>query len=473
MRVEKRDGSRERRILSAMCLHTVVLGRVASRWDSPLFASRWANIVGKWCVDYYRRYEQAPRNAVGGLFETWADKGADEETTTLVGAFLTSLEEECSIQPEETPMNAEYMIDLAGSYFNRVRLARLAEEVQASLDTGRSEDAEKVVTDFKRVTMGVGSGIDMLHDKAAVLSAFAQDDYDAIVSYPGTAGQFFGQDLARDSFVVFCGPSKSGKTWWLLDLAWRALLQRRRVAFFEVGDLSERQIMTRFSVRAARHPTRSPNGNWPATIRVPEKIEYTKGADTADVNSRSETFDRPLDGKTAWAACQRVMANKVKSEDSYFKLSCHPNLSIDVDGIDSILAGWELTGWIADVVVVDYADLLSPLDRKLDSRDAVNLTWKKLRALSSTRHCLLATATQSNAESFDTKRIDRKHFSEDNRKLAHVTAMYGINVSPEDKVAGVVRLNHVVRREDYFSNLRFLYAAGCLSLANPCVRSCF
>ncbi len=76
MRYERRSGSDERRITTAMIVDKVVLGRVASRWrPEGLFSSPWANMVGGWAVDYHRTYGAAPGQAIEGLFEAWAEGG--------------------------------------------------------------------------------------------------------------------------------------------------------------------------------------------------------------------------------------------------------------------------------------------------------------------------------------------------------------------------------------------------------------
>lgn len=83
----------------------------------------------------------------------------------------------------------------------------------------------------------------------------------------------------------------------------------------------------------------------------------------------------------------------------------------------------------------------------------------------------MLTATQADAASFDANLITSSNFSEDRRKLDHVTAMIGINSTDEEKECGIYRLNHIKRRDDDFSVGQVVYTASCLAMANPAVRS--
>ena len=156
-----------------------------------------------------------------------------------------------------------------------------------------------------------------------------------------------------------------------------------------------------------------------------------------------------------------------------FRLSCHANSSIGVDGITSILRGWQREKWIPDVVVIDYADILAPPFMVRESLDQIDVTWKLLRRMSQEFECLLLTATQSNAASYRAKDsvLTRQNFSGRKTKLAHVSGMLGINVTPDDKKKGIIRLNWVVRREGFFNEIQCVPVAGCFAICSPTMRS--
>ena len=184
-------------------------------------------------------------------------------------------------------------------------------------------------------------------------------------------------------------------------------------------------------------------------------------------------YTKKLSWRKAKKACEKVMAKKVKSKETYLKLSCHFNSTLSVDGIESILKEWERNNWIPDIIVIDYADILKMVYTGKEGRDCIDETWKRLRALSQRRHCLLITATQSDAASYDRGTLKMANFTDDRRKIDSVTGMIGINQTESEKKKGIMRLNWVSLRDDAYHTSNCVYVAGCLSIANPAIKSCF
>ena len=92
-----------------------------------------------------------------------------------------------------------------------------------------------------------------------------------------------------------------------------------------------------------------------------------------------------------------------------------------------------------------------------------------LRALSQSRNALLITATQTDSQSYEQDTLSRKNFSEDKRKYAHVTAMYGLNQDPKEreKKLGVMRINEIVIREGDFDTTSCVTVLQSLNLGRP------
>ena len=105
------------------------------------------------------------------------------------------------------------------------------------------------------------------------------------------------------------------------------------------------------------------------------------------------------------------------------------------------------------------------VENKVQEYRTEKIRWKALRRLSQEKHCLVMAPTQADAASYDAYTLTAKNFSEDKRKLGHVTGMLGLNQIEEEKVAGIMRLNWIVLREAPFSIDRFLYVGQCLPLA--------
>lgn len=474
MKIVKMDGSVERRVLAGMVTSTPVLGRVSSRWEPPgLFSSDWANLVGSWCVDFYRKAQKAPNRSLAVLFEEWASRQQeDDPRVRVVTNFLESLSDEYGGKG----VNAQLVIDLAGDHFDRVRLEAVKDQLEAHLARGDTAKARGAVESWGKVSLGGTDYVDLLNDEGAMRMAFAVNEEEDLITYPGALGQFFHRQLRRGCFVACMATEKAGKTFGLMDIALTAVIQRRRTAYFECGDMTLPQFAVRLACKVAAHPDISPTGKWPCVIDVPTKISRPKGAawdDMADVVYEKQVFDRELGIKKALRSLGLLRENKIRSEDPYFRFSGHPNSTLSVPMVNEALDGWKAGGFDPDVVVLDYADIMAPPKGVREPRDQANEIWKSLRALSQKRHCLVVTATQIKASGYKVHTLGREHFSEDKRKYAHTTALFGINMTADEKDAGIRRHNWLVKREGRFDIRRCVHVAGCLDIGAPALVSCW
>lgn len=473
MKIQNRSGADERLVLTGMIVDKHVLGRVTSRWkDDGLFASRWANIVGTWCVKYFRKHADAPNRKIEVLFNSWSDT-ADKETVSLVEKFLSQLAGQYVRQKKE--LNADFTLDLAAKLFNRVALNNLRDAIDGDLEIGKLDKAVGRVGKFQKIEVGSDAAVNILHDRLSVKLAMDDSQSEPMILYPGALGDFFGESLARENFVAVMGPEKRGKSWVLLDMAWRGMLQRRKVAYFEAGDLTKRQLLRRFYTRAVGRPLKPKSFKYPTELKIVEERHDGEEDDNSDfkVKHATKNYTSAVTERDIKQALKKIRTERVKSETDYLKLSVHPNSSITVGGIRSILSDWSsFEDWNPDVVIVDYADILAaPSGFNGESRDAINENWKALRRMSQELHCLVLVGTQANAASYTANTLGMQNFSEDKRKFSHVTGMLGLNQTDDEKLEGVQRWNWLVLREDEFHVSASVHVAQCLAIANPAVRS--
>ena len=129
-----------------------------------------------------------------------------------------------------------------------------------------------------------------------------------------------------------------------------------------------------------------------------------------------------------------------------------------------------------DVLVhnCDYAELFAALDGKsTGDREQVNQTWLALASLRLAKHYLIVTATQTDADSYDSELITMKNFSEDKRKHSHMTGSFALNQTDEEKELGLYRMNWLTGRDWAYSSSKFVYVAGCAATQDPWMFSTF
>ena len=503
MKIQRKtvDGSAERKILTGMIVSTKFLEGAISFYDPDLLETDFVRTIAEWCSLYFQRYRKAPGIHIKDIFDSHSDR-IEPAKRDLISDLLEDLSGEYERAEQ---LNVPYLLDQAEAFFKSKSLNNLAQDIKGCLLEGNVSEAEQALGGYKRVGRPMSLGGNPFRNAETIQRAFEQDEK-PLFTLPGPLGRLVGRELNRDHFLAILAPEKRGKTWWLNELAIRASLARCNVALFQIGDMSEEQTVLRLGVRmcgksnqerycgeqiipcldckanqqgkclkglAKNSDLNNTNGDpvkafaafeagakhKPCTECVNEK--YWRGA----IWWRKHDVGKPLTWREAWKVGGRFLG-RMRGRD--FRLSVHPSDQLSVTGLLGILDNWEsFEDFIPDVIVIDYADNLAPEDRREEPRHQANRTWKMLRGLSQERHCLVVVATQANAASYDQESLSMKNFSEDKRKFAHVTSMFGLNQTPGEKRAGLMRLNAIVLREDEFFSSDEVTVGQCLRIGKP------
>lgn len=456
MKVKRHDGGDLKLVLAGMATDPVVCARIASQWDGELFDDEDANLVAGWIVRHMKSYGQPPNGRLRGIFDEWASgPGVDEDRARAIESKLEAI----SREHERTsgPVDPRYVLDRAGAYFSKVRLKRRWEEVEAELDRGDVGAAYSKMTGTSRVELGAGSVVKLSEDYEAWREALDEERERPLLAYSGDLDWFLGPATTRESLLAFMGPDKSFKSFWIMDAGFRALRAGCRVAMFECGDLPRAEIMGRMAARFAKRPIKAMKYRVPASVDEEGKIEW----------KLKETTDRLSPG-----AVFKLVRKACRGRD-VFRLSCHPTETLDVHGLESVLRDWARDGWVADVVLIDYADIMAAPKGVKETLDQIDKTWKGLSRIRQEFHCLVVTGTQSSALAYSNKSrvLGRQHFSGRKTKLAEVTGMIGLSVTDEGRKNCVTGLNWIVRRSGRVSEKRQVMVAGCLDIGNPAMKT--
>lgn len=465
MKIKRYKSSEERQILTAMIVHGGVLSRIFRHigQEPKPFGNRWCNLIARWCLDYYGKYHKAPGSAIESLLREHAQAVRDDEITEALEKFLSSLNREYKALAQE--INEDYTVDIASKLFEKIRLRRMCEQVESNLESNDVEAARVARDSCERINFASSDWIDPFQEEF-ISRSLQREERTRLISYPGAMGVFLSPHLTRKAFVAFAGPAKRGKSYWLLDVVWRAILQKRRVLYYVLGDMGEDEVGERLLIRAARHPIT------PMEIRKPKSIigRQTGKPKTKGIRKK---FKTGLNVEQAKLAMDDVLRRTATSE-SRLALKVDGGYVVSASDIERDVQERARSGWAPDVVVVDYADLLAPepQTKGQDLRNQINLTWAILRRIALQNHLLMVVATQTATSSYSRQWVIRKEdFSEDRRKNDHVTGMIGINQSDHEKEQQIYRLNWIALRGGNWSSSRVVWAGGCLDIANPCLAS--
>jgi len=511
----------ERLIIVGLINSTEFIQQVRATWDHSLIGSTNLQRIAYWCIEYYDEYNKAPGRTLDDIYYDKRDSG------DIPKDRVESLEEDLIDLAEEydETFNLRYALDRAGKYLRKRHLELHQEKVQELLDAGE-EDASIELASTYRGHTSVPEDVLDLSDTSTLLKVenLFTGLCTPLLEYPGALGKMLNDKMVRGAFVSLMAAEKRGKSFWLLDMAVRATQKRSKVAFFQAGDMTEDQQLKRICSYLTKKPS---SDRYVGTIYVPVADCLRNQLDGCDKDERQgnvAAFDggefelddirkklnredlleaylnygddyipctncdefkekplgvpwlRPVTVKEAITVeeSKRKIKQFFIEKKRRFRISTHPNNTLTVSTIKNICNSWErIDGFIPDVIVIDYADLLVAEQTK-EFRHAQNEIWKNLRALSQYRHCLVLTATQADAKSYEKDLLGMTNYSEDKRKYAHVTAMFGLNQDKNgrEKKMGVMRFNELVVREGEFDSTGTVTVLQNLNLGRPFV-DCF
>jgi len=196
----------ERDIITGMIVSTSFLQQCQAFCKPELLTLSYARTVAQWCMDYFGKYQKAPVADIKGIELTL--QFADGEKREAITDFIQSLSQKFE---GEDNFNTGYGVDKAVNYFKGLSLVSLTDRVRQSIIVGDYGGAEAVISKYKRVEKNVSAGIDVWHDKDAVVRAIRdRDDRDTLFQFPGELGKLVRPFRRRD-FAVIVGPGKRGK----------------------------------------------------------------------------------------------------------------------------------------------------------------------------------------------------------------------------------------------------------------------
>lgn len=513
------SSSLERRIIIGLIVSTEYIQKIRDRWKTEYIQSSAAKRLSSWCIEHYDEYQKAPFKDIEGIYFEKL------RTTSIPKDLAEEIEED--ILPDLSdeyekglPFNLDYLYKQTRNYFKERRLELHNEEVQDLIDEGDLDAADALAESYKAEIDVEEEGLELGSERSLIemRNAFNQN-LQHVVTYPGTLGEMWNDQFVRGGFVAFMGPEKRGKTFRLMDIAMRAVTKRANVAFFQAGDMTEAQQLKRIGVYLAR---KSDKQKYCGATFVPVKdclLSQLNQCDSTDresdtgplehltrsdddspfkvrprinINELVKAFYKdkgyaPCYNCPKWmshgaiwlkqrAAVRPLQANEAetaldkffKKHKKRFKLSTHVSKTLTVRKMKAILDIWEKQdGFVPDLIALDYADLLE--DETKEFRHKQDSIWAQLRGLPQDRNCLLITATQADASSYTQDRLGMSNFTEDKRKLAHVTAMYGLNQDAKgrEKAMGLIRINEIVVREGDFASKNQVYVMQNLQCGRP------
>ena len=455
IRVEDIDNTIEDIIITGMIVDTPFLREISRAALPEYFTTDINRILVNWIREYFFANENnSPGEEMDDIFKL--NQGElDTDEAIVVRKFLKRINEDYSgkefnrdyVRPKafkHLELNAyRYKLDLIKKELRRENL-----EGAKEIFNGTSKEIFDQVTQWKSL-----SDMDLLH------SWWDERKYPAM-DFSGELGRYM-PNIERGRLYAMLGPPKRGKSYWLLEWAFHGAFNNLNVVFFSL-EMDEHEVDSRWKERLSGQavmtekskvfsiPVKDCVHNQKGTCEIPECTSL--GTSIYDGKLREAYTDHPehkpcticegdeLFKPTYWMIEKEIprlsLKGAIKAQEEMDRLAgsdrvkiiTFPIASVTVKDLEQALSELELhEGFIPDMVVVDYADILKEDIRLGDKRHRVGDNWQKLSRMAKTRNAIVVTASQGNRSSAKKNRLDVDDVSEDFSKVMTIDGIFAIN----------------------------------------------
>lgn len=489
------DTSIENQLVTASIVSTPFLSKISPIYDDTYIVNDYIRTICNWSLHYFNEYGEAPNLNINSIYEL-EKHTLDKSEAELIAASLAKLSKE---YVDGGGINEEYVFDNTLKYFDKRDLTLRIERASLLKDAGRFNEAKTVLQRQPALEKALCKWTDVF-DPAFVTKVFDTNRRD-LFTMPGIVGDLFGP-FRRNWLVGIFGTFKKGKSWYLLEVGTQALINKLNVAFFSL-EMPDEEVGERFYKRITgagdgeelyfpmfdcylnqtgdcdREERR--NKIIIRTNGKQELIKYTKGYKSCSLCRGEDDCYKPeiyYDKIQSPVYESKLVRKTLKSFSMMygkkFKLFCYPRFSASYDDIENDLLRLEIEeGFIPDVIVIDYANILRPgsfadRDKKTEIIDDI---WKNLARISQEKHCLVVTGAQGNRSSLKKIQQEEEDVADWIGILAHVNVFAAINQTSFEKSKGVIRFNILEHRHRYFNPDRNVIVLQKLNAGQPLLDS--
>ena len=448
MKREKIDLLNEKDILVGLIVSDEFCKEISPIIDIKDLQVDYSRVIVSWIKPYFEEFGKAPKTDILKLYRSHISEISNESLQNNILTFIEKLDEKYNGK-----RNDAYAIQEAIKYLKSRNLQNLSQDIEAYITSGDIDKAESLITRYRKVEKESGESVDLLNDADIVRESFTEEQ-DKLFSFNGAYGRLVG-DIHREDFVAFLASMKVGKTFTLIDCGIEALKNGLNVVMFSL-EMSRTNMIKRVWKSLSGQVTEDVEITVPEFVqegekyRVEEKTVHKKASSILEVEKKQKSLKRLFRGGN-------------------LKIFAEPAYSMTVEKLETKLDDLNHNGFIPDVIIIDYADIMLPSNSRLDYRNQLDDIWKRLRAMAQKRKCAVFTASQASRGAIN-KEATADMISEDIRKLAHVTSMVSISKDEYCKNHSLAMFSQLAVREGEPITERVI-ATQCLSLGRPVLDS--
>jgi hypothetical protein len=424
---DRLPGSLQENLLTAL-VHSNEYGRVVAALVEPALFEGDYRIIAERSVDYWRRYGKAPGPHAADLL---SDILEDKKEYARAGTFRSIIVEMLRLSES---INYKYAVDSLRSF---VRVQRFQGAV---LDTARRLNAQRELALPEVEEMWAN----LLRERSQTMErGLSLLDTDRLISYLQTHAVEFTTGIdeldargivpLRGAAMLLLASTGIGKSWGLIHLAKRALMQRKKV-FYASLELSEEQLIGRFYQSFFGASRWEPRESDPIMAFSLEKdalgqLSYMERAEIKpEFTFDGESLEDEL----------RTRRDLMQGKFRNIEIKRFPMRGLTVNMLRGYLDFLEQSGFIPDVVVLDYIGIM-----KTDARDhriSLGRTFEDFRGMCVERSVAGITAQQMSRKAARTSRGGQTNVAEDWSLIGTADVCIAINATSAEKQYGLARV---------------------------------
>lgn len=438
MKVEKIESTKERKLITLLIMSEEFCKRIINGVHPKHLKAPYSMHVATWVKEYYDNYKTAPMSSIQDIWESKRRILNDDSLVESIATFLGSLADE--YDPNDY-RDIEYHLQDCEQYLRDLKLERLEEQIKVKRMSGKLDEAEALIANYKRETSIKVDGVSLMDDIDVYEKAFSEGTMEPLFTFKGALGKIT-PPLYRGDFFAILSITKGGKSFALQHVADCALESGNTVLMI---NLEMREDAFHQRLWRCIHMAPLVSGYYDVPIFVSDLEPGQVEDDTTYYRISKKTVQRDAVSFQDKEVIQSTMRMRYRGGD-IVQLTL-PAWSTTVADIEAILDNYEYyNNKKFDVVIIDYADLLGGFERE-EYRHRINANFLNIRRMAQERNCCIATVSQSNAEGIDGKAITLSALAEDKRKATHVSTLVALYGNEDERNKGIVRMKTLISRE--------------------------
>lgn len=415
------NGAVQESILTLICFDSAHAPFLRAVVDIDLFDTAVYRTIARAAYSYIDQYKEPPANH---LEELLYDKLYDNSKERESQLYADSLK---YLHNTKDNVNAEYVLNQVREFIRQQTLKEGIVQAIDHINDGNIEQAESAVLEAVAKRIEVFDSGTWLTDTSRSLSFLQRAEEALPTGIPELDNLNIGPQ--RKAMMCLIAPAKRGKSFWLVHLGKRALLERYKVAHITLEmpewQVSQRYMQALFSI--SKQETRLIRSTFSR-----DEHRVVLEINEEEMGKRPSLQDDNIEA---------VLREKIAKFQYRLPLVIKefPTGTLTQNKLNAYLDALERShNFIPDLVCLDYPDLM-----KIDSNNhrlETGAVFKDLRGMAGERNVALAVVTQSNRGGAGQKTVTDVDVGEDWSKIATSDMILTHSQTPSEKELGLARL---------------------------------